>query len=325
MISRVTRMLLLIQAIVGLAIVWMVLQFFRIGNIWLAVALALALVLTVRFGITVNNFMMAWRHRSPLPDDCALGWTDMLRLVLGEYLATMWSSSWTMPFFRVERHVAAQAHGLPVLLIHGYGCNSGYWRSMSRALERAGISHHAVDLEPVFGSIDAYADLVDRAVERLRTETGSDKVVIVAHSMGGLATRAYMRAHGDSRIARAITLGTPHHGTALARHGIGENTLQMGWTPGGEQGTASEWLRKLAESEPPSRRALFVSIFSHHDNIISPQMSSWLPGARNVELHGIGHVALALHPRVQSLVIEEVLAAAGDGVREQAARRASAG
>jgi hypothetical protein len=52
--------------------------------------------------------------------------------------------------------------------------------------------------------------------------------------------------------------------------------------------------------------ALFVSIYSHHDNIIAPQTSSRLPGATNIELCGIGHVALAPHPAVQARVIDEI-------------------
>jgi triacylglycerol esterase/lipase EstA (alpha/beta hydrolase family) len=193
--------------------------------------------------------------------------------------------------------------------VHGYGCNSGYWHSMSKALAKAGITHHAIDMEPVFGSIDDYADVVHRSVEVLCRETGHARIVIVAHSMGGLAARAYLRDHGSEQIAKVITLGTPHHGTALARHAVGINTEQMCWTPEGEAGESSAWLQRLHAGETDATRALLVSIYSHHDNIISPQTSSHLSGARNVELSGIGHVELALHPKVQAIVIDEILAA----------------
>jgi hypothetical protein len=62
----------------------------------------------------------------------------------------------------------------------------------------------------------------------------------------------------------------------------------------------------LAASEDAQTRALFVSIYSHQDNIVAPQTSSHLPGATNIELHGIGHVALALDAKVQSLVVAEI-------------------
>lgn len=71
----------------------------------------------------------------------------------------------------------------------------------------------------------------------------------------------------------------------------------------------SAWLQQLAARESRQRYALFVSIYSHHDNIIAPQTSSHLPGARNIDIHGIGHVALGLNPRVQEIVIDEIRAA----------------
>jgi pimeloyl-ACP methyl ester carboxylesterase len=78
-------------------------------------------------------------------------------------------------------------------------------------------------------------------------------VVIIGHSMGGLVARALMNEDTISagakaglpageRVIRAITLATPHHGTALANspnlrlHGQNEllwqtvlNTLDLGW------------------------------------------------------------------------------------------------
>jgi triacylglycerol esterase/lipase EstA (alpha/beta hydrolase family) len=175
-------------------------------------------------------------------------------------------------------------------------------------LQKANIIHRAIDLEPVIGGIDEYVPLIHRAIEMLCEETGCDKVIIVAHSMGGLASRAYLRDYGSDRIARLITLGTPHHGTALAHFGVGLNTHQMRWTATEQEGLASEWLRALKAGENPAIYHLIVSIYSHHDNIISPQISSHLDGAKNIELNGVGHVALGFDPEVQAMVIREVRA-----------------
>jgi triacylglycerol lipase len=309
MIARITRILLLTQAIFAIAICVLAIKLWAVTNPVIAVLLGLTAVLAFRFAITINNFYLAWRFRSPVPDGFDLNWRQTVRLILQEFRATMWTSSWSMPFQSFDKRVASHPKGLPVLLVHGYGCNSGYWKSMSKALTRAGITHYAIDLEPVFASIDDYASVVHKAVETLCAEAGSEKVVIVAHSMGGLAARAYVRDHGGAHVAKIVTLGTPHRGTALAHHAVGINTEQMRWSPEGEHGVSSEWLQQLREQEDKATRALFVSIYSHHDNIISPQTSSHLPGAKNIELHGIGHVALALATRVQAIVIDEILKA----------------
>jgi hypothetical protein len=87
----------------------------------------------------------------------------------------------------------------------------------------------------------------------------------------------------------------------------------MLWTGSAENGRCSDWLEGLAQDEDLALRPLFVSIFSHQDNIVSPQMSSHLPGARNIEFNGIGHVALGLHPRIQQEVMAAISSAPAPG------------
>ena len=83
--------------------------------------------------------------------------------------------------------------------------------------------------------------------------------MIVAHSMGGLVARAYLRRHGGAQVARVITLGTPHHGTALANLAPGSNARQMS-RPGGQP---NAWLAQLAASETPQHaRADHLDLFA---------------------------------------------------------------
>jgi triacylglycerol esterase/lipase EstA (alpha/beta hydrolase family) len=304
MISRISRTLILIQ--LGLAILF----YFLLRHFdWPIVAAALGgicIVLLLRAQVTANSFFLTWPYRGRTSNPVELTWLQMAKLFLREFRATMICSSWAMPFLRFDQFTFPDTTSLPVLLIHGYGCNSGYWRWMSLELREAHITHYALDMEPVFGSIDGYAPLVDAAVRRVLEETGQKKIVIVAHSMGGLAARTYLRDHGTTHVAKVITLGTPHHGTAIANFGIGINCGEMNWLGRYEEGRSSEWLQKLAATEEADALSVIVSIYSHHDNIISPQSSAHLEGARNIAFSGIGHVALALEPTIQKLVIEEI-------------------
>jgi len=192
--------------------------------------------------------------------------------------------------------------GLPVLLVHGYVCNRGYWTKLSRQLARAGIVHDGVDLEPIGADIEEFVPQVELAITELCARTGSDRVILVAHSMGGLVARAWLRRHGAARVARIITIGTPHHGTALANLAAGANARQMSRVDGAPSG----WLAQMAASETPETRALITSIYSHHDNIVAPQASAQLPGARNIAFGGIGHVALASDARVLRQLLAEI-------------------
>ena len=183
-----------------------------------------------------------------------------------------------------------------VVLVHGFFCNRGLWNPWMRALRARGVPFAAVDLEPVLGSIDRYADLIDAAVARVEAVTGRP-VVLVGHSMGGLAIRTWM-AHlpAGGRVHRVITIGTPHHGTWLARHGHTTNGRQMR--------QASPWLAALAATEAAAHneaapvQARFTCFFGHCDNIVFPAASATLAGARNVHLPGTPHVHMAFHPEV---------------------------
>jgi triacylglycerol esterase/lipase EstA (alpha/beta hydrolase family) len=295
----VTRLLAAVMAVQILAL----LLFWYLAARWmapdLALMLALAAVLAVRMAITANNFRLARRLGVTPPTEHALDLAGRLRMFFTEYGATMRASSWTMLRHRPRMHLASEARGLPVLLVHGYGCNGGYWTQLAQVLTQERISHATVDLEPVTGDIDSFAGQLGPALHGLCQASGSERVVIVAHSMGGLVARAYLRQFGAQHVARVITLGTPHHGTALASFGVGSNARQM--RRGGD------WLAKL-EAEDRAQRRLFTSIYSYHDNIIAPQDSSHLPGARNIAVGGIGHVALGVHSQIIQRVVAEILA-----------------
>ncbi|KQQ45923.1 lipase [Duganella sp. Leaf126] len=276
----------------------------------LAAAAALAggvlVLLLVRMLIAANNFRISWRARSVPAPQFTLDVKQAARLFLHEFASTMVTSSWSM-LRPLGLQLQVRARGVPVLLIHGYACNSGYWRPLSARLQAAGISHDGIDLEPPGADIDAYAPQVQAAVERLCAVTGSKRVIIVAHSMGGLVARAWLRRYGAqavARVARVITLGTPHHGTVLADLGPGRNAGQMR--------CSSAWLAALnafeIRSDVKLQRDLFCSIYSVHDNIVAPQNSSVLPGARNLAFGAIGHVALGRHPAIAGCVLAQIAA-----------------
>jgi pimeloyl-ACP methyl ester carboxylesterase len=311
MIARITRALLLLQLMFAFLLGWGASRVLHIPPLtgW---AFGLLIVLFVRLAINANNFLLAWRFRSPTPPEHRISLRSSCALFLGEFCASIWTSSVTMPFCRLKEHTMPDAKGLPVLLIHGYGCNSGYWHSMSKVLRRALITHYAIDLEPVLASIDDYVPTVHHAIEAICERHECRRIVLVGHSMGGLVIRAYFRKHGAGRTAKAITLGTPHHGTALAHYGIGINSAQMRRTAIKEEELASAWLQQLAAAESPVTRNRIISLYSHHDNIVAPQNSSYLKGAANIEYHGIGHVALGLHPLIQDRVVKEIQAASAE-------------
>lgn len=298
------QVLLLVQAAAAGAIAYALARYAGVGAL-LALVAGLATVVLVRALISVNNFVMSSRAASPTPDEFRLGRAARLRLFGEEFRASMLQSSWLMPRARPSQRIFPGSTVPPVLLLHGYGCNSGYWKHLLPLLDAARISHACPDLEPLGGDIDGYVPAVASAVDALCEASGAARVTILGHSMGGLVARAYVRKHGAARVARIITLGTPHHGTSLARLGLGANARQMRRARRAEA-PESEWLRALAGEEDTATRALVTSIYSHHDNIVAPQTSSHLAGARNIAFGGVGHVALGSNPHILSCIMHEL-------------------
>jgi len=292
MVKRMLMLIMALQVASAIGIAWALAHLVPAD---VALFLAVIVVLLVRMAITANNFRMTLR---PVPEDAQLDLLQRLQLFFHEYVSTMAATSWHMLRHRPRMHLASAPRGLPVLMVHGYGANGGFWVHLATQLEVQGYSHATVDLEPVFGDIEDFAVQMEQAVQALLAATRGDKVVIVAHSMGGLVARAWMRRFGTSHVARIITLGTPHYGTDLAHMGPGHNARQMRRN--------GEWLAKL-DAEDRAQRRLITSIYSWHDNIIAPQDSCHLPGARNIALPGVGHVAMGRHPDIAKHILAEIM------------------
>jgi triacylglycerol lipase len=187
-----------------------------------------------------------------------------------------------------------------VVLVHGFFCNRGVWNRRVPTLQAARVPHIAVLMEPPFVGIDRNVATLDDAIVRATRATGVPPLV-VCHSMGGLAMRAWWRAHAASaaeRVHGVITIGSPHQGTFTAQLASGDNARQM------RRGSA--WLRELSDAEGDGRRHHFTCFYSHCDNIAMPASTGALPGADNRHIDGTPHVALAHAPEVWAEIMRRV-------------------
>lgn len=253
--------------------------------------------------VVAASFAIGSINASPRPAQLRLGAGQTAILWLREVVVAWSVLLFLMPFERwlMRRDIPGTRLDLPpVLLIHGYVNNAGALFILWRAIKSAGLGVHTVNLEPVYADIDHYAALIEARLTQIQHAAGGRRVTLVCHSMGGLAARAYLRAHGGARVARVITLGTPHAGTILAVTAAGANGRQMR--------AHSAWLAELAKFERDAWPCPMASVFSHDDNVVVPQLSAQLPGARNLPLAGIGHLSLPMAPTVADLVVAELVA-----------------
>ena len=114
----------------------------------------------------------------------------------------------------------------PVLLfVHGKGGWAGIWwqntvyhgtNDMYTYAYNNGYRTAFVDLHPE-GSMWANGELLKSLLDSITAYFGVSKVNIVAHSKGGVdANTASVHYGANPKIAKVITLGTPHWGTPLA-------------------------------------------------------------------------------------------------------------
>jgi len=165
-------------------------------------------------------------------------------------------------------------------------------------------------LDWLLGRLRGYGQLVFEvasAVDRALLESDSDKVVLVGHSVGGIACRVYIggdppyggrRYSGHRRVSHLITLGSPHlvaHRKGLAPiarvndvfpgalhepAGLEYLSVAGGATDGGESSRARKRYERLVDDGRVAG-----------DGVV-PVESALLPGSRTLVLDDLYHSEL---------------------------------
>ncbi len=250
-------------------------------------------------GSFIVTSVLRWRDGRTLP------WGNSLTALSNEFAARFICFNWSQPFpqLALRADPCGAKSGVPILLVHGYVCNRGLWVKFIKRLAAAGLGPiHTITLTPLFGGIDVLVAKLDARIEAICAETGAASVMIVAHSMGGLVARAYLAEARTARVGRLVTLGSPHHGTQLARLGMGANAREM--RDGGD------WLMNLEKKESSntgSGHTIFpatLSIYTLNDDLVYPPESSVLAWAENVPVSAVGHMGLVFSESVAARVIQ---------------------
>lgn len=253
------------------------------GGILLALVLASAAVLVLTYGLFLlesahSGHLDALRRdfgsvARPVCRAFCFGLLELPLLVATYPLG--WLSCWQRP-----------GGTPPVLLVHGLYHNHAAWLLFRRHLLRAGFPHLRSFSYNSFGT--AFPELLERvvlAILALHAERPGQRVAVVGHSLGGLLLRAAVcdpRLAG--KVACLVTLGTPHHGSTLARLAAGG----LGRSLRPESGLFAE-LERLQEPRNLPRLALVSPV----DNMVLPAANlTPPPGWQSAAVPPMGHVAM---------------------------------
>ena len=108
----------------------------------------------------------------------------------------------------------------PIVLVHGLAMKDTFFMKsfgrIDRILRIQGHTVYKSDVDAV-GSVETNAAQLKNEIETILTETGAEKVNIIAHSKGGLDAKYMIERLGmGEKAASLTTLCTPHQGSPVA-------------------------------------------------------------------------------------------------------------
>lgn len=184
-----------------------------------------------------------------------------------------------------------------VILIHGIASGSSTMWPLAWHLRRAGYQTRCYGYPSLRFDLGHHGRRFREFVESYRQENDIQTVHVVAHSMGGIVTRAALTPDCPEFIQRIVMLGTPQSGspqaTFLAKKGLRfiRTLAQLSHEP-------SSFVNELPPIDGPEIGALSAS----YDWVV-PRHSSqfdWQSIHRRVFS---GHNGLLVRPKVAKLVV----------------------
>jgi triacylglycerol lipase len=188
----------------------------------------------------------------------------------------------------------------PVLLVHGFAGTKSSWALVANALKARGVAVEAMSYPPVGTSVQQLAERLVAEVERILMATGTDKVHLVGHSLGGVViAQAIADSRLTGRVDTVITLGSPFGGSPWAGALPVVEIVR-------ELRAGSPVLRRLASTPLPDG-IRWLSLTAALDIIV--------PGVRAVPSHaqaetitfeGVGHLGMLVSRQVIGCIAAEL-------------------
>ena len=179
----------------------------------------------------------------------------------------------------------------PVLLVHGFESSPATFATMAARLARNGRTVYAIALPGQDNIANAGAIRAFVAAHHLR------QVDIVAHSMGGLSSRWFIRfLRGSVNVRHYVSLGTPQHGLWIA--------CLAPFDDGGQMCPVGAFLSRLNADDGTPGLTKYTSLFSTSDAMVPASSARLDGGACLVPDGGVTHFALLTDARVYHQVVD---------------------
>ncbi|KPI10688.1 lipase class 2 [Actinobacteria bacterium OK074] len=174
----------------------------------------------------------------------------------------------------------------PIVFVHGLSSSASSWDDWVADFKADGYTSSELNVWSYdwTQSNATTASQLATVVKNVLAQTGASKVDIVAHSMGALSSRYFLKnLSGTSYVDHFVSVAGVNHGTSVAS--------LCGWlyTSCKEMQTGSSFLTALNSGDETPGSVSYAAYWSDCDAAIDPDTSAELSGATNVDVGCISH------------------------------------
>ena len=153
---------------------------------------------------------------------------------------------------------------IPILFIHGAGGTPRDFKYMAENIDRS-VYQPWFFYYPGGLPLDFNAYMMGRKIGEISTIYKFDSLVLAAHSMGGLVTRAFLLGYGEyfPSIKLFISISTPWGGVDTARTGVEQSPVVV---PSWKEVAVGSKFMKYLHTHPLPETVRFYLLFSYRGN-----------------------------------------------------------
>ena len=260
----------------------------------LSAALLSAFSITVLFWACFSQlrFLSYFRNQKDRPPPLGFeGWiTFYWRTLKGAWVLLWWT--FRAAFRSPLRQPKGVVTGKPVLCVHGLFLNDTTMWGIRQRLQSLGRPTRAIFMGLPIPTPMAYVEPLTRVMREMADRFPDEGFEVVAHSIGGVMVREVLTRNPElaNSVHRIVTLGSPHHGTAVVRwihFGPIHKMLALD----------SDYLKGLADFRTLAPSADVTTLATQHDLVVYPVWTSFLEGALRVTMSEVSHLGLLTEPR----------------------------
>jgi triacylglycerol esterase/lipase EstA (alpha/beta hydrolase family) len=173
----------------------------------------------------------------------------------------------------------------PILFVHGWNSSASTWNTMVGRFAADGWTSAELNTWS-YNTAQSNATTASQLATRVNAvlaATGTARLDLVSHSMGGLSTRYYVKnLSGGPKVDEFVSLAGPNHGTGTANLCFW-NTSCFEMRPG------SSFLNALNSGDETPSTPRYGTWWSPCDEVINPDTSTILSGAANTQTPCLSH------------------------------------